>query len=104
MLLRLALRLSVKELPQMRTFVEVGLKIESHVMNGELANHGDDFNLAMFRVLIRFTNRYDDKREAYAVLAQALRKANMDPLINETLEIEEETEVVCSDEGIYDMI
>ena len=89
----------MKELLKVRTFVEVGLKIEPHEVNRELVNHEDDFNLAMFRIFIRFTNRYDDKREAYAVLAQALRKANMGTLINETMEIEEQTEVVYADEG-----
>ena len=84
----------MKELPQIRTLVEAGLKIESRKINAELTNHEDDLNMAMFRILIRFTNRYDDKREAYAVLVQALRKANMGTLINETLEIEEETEIV----------
>ena len=91
-------------MPQIRNVVEIGLNIPSHVINGELANHGDDFNLAMFKILLRFRENQADQRKAYAILAWALRKANMGKLINETLEIEEETEVVCSDEGRYDMI
>ena len=99
MLLRLALRMRVTEWPKIRTFVEVGLKIESHVMNRELSNHRDDFNLAMFKILLRFREYHADQREAYTVLMQALRKANMGTLINKTLEIEEETAVVYPDEG-----
>ena len=72
MLLRLALRMREKEWPKTRTFVEVGLKIKSHVMNPELANHGDDFNLAMFKILGRFRDNHVNKYEAYAVLSQAL--------------------------------
>ena len=94
MLLRLALRMRKKELPKIMTFMEVGLKIKSHVMNMVLTNHDDDFNLAMFRILIMFIGSYEDRRKAYAVLAQALRKAHMNTLLNEMVELEEETEIV----------
>ena len=92
MLLRLALRMRKNE-SQIRTFVEVELNMPSHAMNMVLANHEDDFNLAMFKILIMFTQRYEDRRKTYTVPTHALRKANMGTLINEMIELEEETEI-----------
>ena len=99
MLLRLALRMRVRDLAQIRNFLVVGLNIESNVIDGELAEYSD-FNLAMFNVFLQWRVSWEDVRAAYTILVHALRNAKMDKFIKETLEIEEETEVAYSNEGI----
>ena len=83
MLLKLA-----DEIPtpsDLRKLAITGLGIKSNVLEVHLTNNPGDFATAVYQVLLKWSKKYCDRKQAYTILFKALQNVGMSSYTNALL-------------------